>query len=189
MHFISTLVFLANGNICWWWDQVDFTVLYRYLRCFFFFFFFFFFFLNFCNIFVSSVDCLLLIQIMYIFIISLCSTTSYWRRQRKTANWMTLMHWTKIKLSFLSRVWPELLSWTSYLTSVTRVAELKKLLCSWFLLLFFIFLLYGEKLRWLSFLLCQVKINRQNHVIFSTQRWYKHVFYFPFFPLFVPYRP
>ena len=172
--FFSQWKFMLMMRPSW-----PFTVLYRYLQCFFFF----------LAIFVSSVDCLLLIQIMYIFIISLCSTTSYWRRQRKTANWMTLMHWTSIKLSFLSRVWPELLSWTSYLTSVTRVAELKKLLCSWFLLLFFIFLLYGEKLRWLSFLLCQVKINRQNHVIFSTQRWYKHVFYFPFVPLFVPYRP
>ena len=112
-----------------------FTVLYRYLWCFFFFF---------CNIFVSSVDCLLLIQLMHIFIVSLCSATFYWRRQRKTANWMTLTHWTSIRLSFLSRVWLELLSWTSYLLSVTKAAELNKLLCSWFLLLFFIFLLYGE---------------------------------------------
>ena len=150
---------------------------------------FFFFFFNFCNIFVSLVDCLLLIQLMHIFIVSLCSAIFYWRRQRKTANWMTLMHWTSIRLSFLSRVWLELLSWTSYLLSVTKAAELNKLLCSWFLLLFFIFLLYGEKLRWLSFLLCQVKINRQNRVIFSTQRWYKHAFYFSFVPLFVPYRP
>ena len=110
----------------------------------FFFFFFFFFFLNFCNIFVSSVDCLLLIQLMHIFIVSLCSATFYWRRQRKTANWMTLMHWTSIRLSFLSRVWLELLSWTSYLLGVTKAVELNKLLCSWFLLLFFIFLLYGE---------------------------------------------
>ena len=66
------------------------------------------------------------------------------KEAEKNCNWMTLTHWTSIRLSFLSRVWLELLSWTSYLLSVTKAAELNKLLCSWFLLLFFIFLLYGE---------------------------------------------
>ena len=104
--------FSANENLCWWWDQVDSS---RSCTGIFNAFFFFF-----CNIFVSSVDCLLLIQVMHIFIVYLCSNTSYWRRQRKTANWMIfLTHWTSIRLSFLSRVWPELLSWTSYLPSVT----------------------------------------------------------------------
>ena len=133
--YIDTRFFSANGNLCWWWDQVDPS---RSCTGIFNVFFFF------GNIFVSSVDCLLLIQLMHIFIVSLCSAIFYWRRQRKTANWMTLMHWTSIRLSFLSRVWLELLSWTSYLLSVTKAAELNKLLCSWFLLLFFIFLLYGE---------------------------------------------
>ena len=137
MHFILTLIFFSQWKFMLMMrPSWLFTVLSRYLRCFFF---------NFCNIFVSSVDCLLLIQLMHIFIVSLCSTTFYWTRQRKTANWMTfLTHWTSIRLSFLSRVWLELLSWTSYLLGVTKAVELNKLLCSWFLLLFFIFLLYGE---------------------------------------------
>ena len=109
--YIDTRFFSANGNLCWWWDQVDPS---RSCTGIFNVFFFF------GNIFVSSVDCLLLIQLMHIFIVSLCSTTFYWRRPRKTANWMIfLTHWTSIRLSFLSRVWPELLSWTSYLPSVT----------------------------------------------------------------------
>ena len=103
--FFSQWKFMLMMRPSW-----PFTVLYRYLQCFFFF----------LAIFVSSVDCLLLIQLMHIFIVSLCSTTFYWRRPRKTANWMIfLTHWTSIRLSFLSRVWPELLSWTSYLPSVT----------------------------------------------------------------------
>ena len=103
--FFSQWKFMLMMRPSW-----PFTVLYRYLQGFFFF----------GNIFVSSVDCLLLIQLMHIFIVSLCSTTFYWRRLRKTANWMIfLTHWTSIRLSFLSRVWPELLSWTSYLPSVT----------------------------------------------------------------------
>ena len=52
--------------------------------------------------------------------LSICSTTFYWRRQKKTANWMIfLMHWTSTRLSFLSKVSTEQLSWTSYLLSVT----------------------------------------------------------------------
>ena len=113
IHFILTLVFFQPMEI-YVDDETKLTLhgLVQVSSMLFFFFF--------CNIFVSSVDCLLLIQVMHIFIVSLCSTTSYWRRQRKTANWMIfLTHWTSIRLSFLSRVWPELLSWTSYLPSVT----------------------------------------------------------------------
>ena len=47
------------------------------------------------------------------------STTSSWASQRRTASWMTsLMHWTSIRLLFLSKVWAEPQSWTSCLPSV-----------------------------------------------------------------------
>ena len=145
--------FSANGNLCWWWDQVDSS---RSCTGIFDAFFFF------CNIFVSSVDCLFAHSTNARFHCLSCSTT--FCREKPQIEWPSWHIGLQSGCHFCQecdqscwakqvtyQVWAELLSWTSYFVHD-------------FYFYFSYFYCMGKTLSWLSFLLCQVKINIQTIV-------------------------